>query len=56
MGSEEDFTTRELLEAVRGGVPAKCDFCRKATKPDMLEPEEAGAWICHECLRRRDNQ
>lgn len=50
--SEEDFTTRELIEGIRGGAPTKCDFCDKETPSEHLEPEEAGAWVCHRCLRR----
>lgn len=50
--TDDEPTARELIEAIRGGVPAKCDFCGKETEPEMLEPEEAGAWVCHECLRR----
>ena len=52
MSAEDDIDARELLIALRGGVPLKCDFCGKETEPDKLEPEEAGAWVCWECYDR----
>lgn len=46
------MNTRDLIEGLRGGVPEACDFCRQPRASDELEPEEAGEWVCHECLRR----
>lgn len=40
-----------LIADLRGGIPGKCDFCLKPTKPEQLEPEEAGEWVCWYCLR-----
>jgi len=39
-----------LIIALRGGLPSDmtCDFCGKTT--EELWPEEAGAWVCIECL------
>jgi len=38
---------------LRGGVtPTKCDFCKVEYGPEFLEPEEAGAWACINCLAR----
>jgi hypothetical protein len=48
----EEPTARELIEALRGKPPTKCDYCHKETLPEHLEPEEGGEWACHECLRR----
>lgn len=43
---------RQMLIDLRGGLPEKCDFCSKETKPDDLHPEEAGAWACITCIER----
>lgn len=43
---------RELIIALRGGPPDKCDFCGNMTLPDNLHPEEAGEWICNDCIKR----
>ncbi len=48
------MNTRELIIALRGGVPSKCDFCGKVTESSKLHPEEAGAWVCIECLDKWD--
>lgn len=50
------MNARQLIEDLRGGVPSKCDFCQKPTPPEQLEPEEAGDWVCRECLERWDGQ
>lgn len=54
--SDEDFTARELIVALRGGIPAKCDFCEQETAPEKLHPEEAGDWVCETCLRRWEKE
>lgn len=45
---------KEMIADLRGGFPEKCDFCDKPTTPENLEPEEAGAWACIECVTRWD--
>lgn len=44
---------RDLIIAMRGGVPDKCDFCGETS--DELEPEEGWEWVCHKCLKRWEN-
>lgn len=40
----------ELIAALRGGVPERCDFCdRLYTAERYPVPEEAGLWACIEC-------
>ncbi len=47
----------EMLIALRGGIPEKCDFCLKPfTKERYPTPEEAGDWACSECLERWERQ
>lgn len=43
---------RDLIIALRGGLPAQCDFCKQPTEEEKLHPEEAGEWVCEECLKR----
>ena len=43
---------RDLIVALRGGVPSKCDFCGSEVPESLLEPEEAGEWVCHTCMLR----
>ena len=45
------MNARDLIVNIRGGEPDKCDWCLKPTIPEHLEPEEAGQWVCHECIR-----
>lgn len=47
---------RELIIALRGGVPPKCDFCNKEIPPEHLHPEEAGDWACIDCITRWEKQ
>lgn len=54
--SDEEPTARELIEAIRGGVPSKCDFCGSETEPHDLHPEEAGEWACITCIRRWEKE
>lgn len=42
---------KDIIIALRG-VPSKCDFCYQPKTLEELEPEEAGAWVCHDCLKR----
>lgn len=46
----------KLIEALRGGVPATCDFCGKETSANNLTPEEAGDWVCFGCLDRWEKE
>jgi len=47
--------TFDLLVALRGGLPERCDFCGKPYNEDRNpEPEEAGEWACSECVARWD--
>jgi formylmethanofuran dehydrogenase subunit E len=50
--SEDEIDPRELIIALRGGVPAICDFCGKERAPETLHPEEGGEWVCMDCLER----
>ncbi len=45
-------TAREIIVTMRGGVPDHCDFCGQSQWPEHLHPEEAGQWVCDECLAR----
>jgi len=42
---------RAFIEAFRG-TPNKCDFCDREMPPDKLHPEEAGMWVCEDCLKK----
>lgn len=49
--------TRDLIIALRGGLPEKCDFC--GADSDDLDPEEGDMWACRECwdrFRREDRE
>lgn len=47
----------EMLVALRGGAPEKCDFCGHVFKnDDQIIPEEAGAWACRGCLDRWEKE
>lgn len=52
MSEDKEPTARELIEAMRGGVPVKCDFCGKEVPDFCMEPEEGGMWACIWCLYR----
>jgi hypothetical protein len=40
----------EMIVELRGGLPAKCDFCEEVIPEGQLPiPEEAGAWACQAC-------
>ncbi len=45
-------TPRDPIADLRGGIPAKCDFCLSDTPQQELHPEEAGAWICSHCISK----
>lgn len=50
----EELTNADALAviiALRGGVPSKCDFCGQERLEEQLHPEEAGDWVCEECLK-----
>ena len=43
----------EMIVAVRGGIPERCDFCgERYTDTRYPIPEEAGEWACSECWER----
>lgn len=52
MRREGEMSARDLIVDLRGGVPEKCSFCLKETPAEKLHPEEAGDWICNECIAR----
>jgi len=54
--TEENIDPRELIVALRGGIPATCYFCCEETKPENLHPEEGGVWACIDCLKRWQKQ
>ena len=46
------ISTKDLIAGLRGGIPENCSFCFKKTHPDKMNPEEAGEWICDDCLAK----
>ena len=49
----DDLNTMDLLIALRGGLPDKCDFCEQPYNDERQpQPEEAGMWTCTECVNR----
>lgn len=42
---------KNLIVDLRG-TPTKCDFCGKEYPEEDLHPEEAGQWICIECIKK----
>lgn len=42
--------TKDDIAMFRGGEPQMCDFCGCPTPYEQLEPEEAGDWVCWNCL------
>lgn len=44
---------KQMLSDLRG-EPTQCDFCERPKTLEQLEPEEAGMWVCHECMDRWD--
>lgn len=53
MSDEYNQAAFELICALRGGYPKRCDFCSKPyTRGRYPIPEEAGEWTCNECLAR----
>jgi hypothetical protein len=50
MVEKEKFNTFDLIVALRGGLPEKCDFCGLPYGDGRYPvPEEAGDWSCNEC-------
>lgn len=48
--NEDDNWPQEFIDlviAMRGNPPDKCDYCHIETE---VTPGEAGLWICYECL------
>lgn len=52
----DDSNSRDLIIALRGGIPAKCDFCGKETPPERMDPEEGGEWVCYDCEERWERE
>jgi hypothetical protein len=52
----ENLDTANLINALRGGKPGKCDFCGQKKPNNELEPEEGGQWACWDCLTQWENQ
>lgn len=47
----------EILTAIRGGHPRRCDFCKQLyTKKRIPIPEEAGEWACNQCYAKWDDE
>ena len=47
----------EMIVALRGGIPERCDFCEQPYTDERLPvPEEAGDWACTECWDRWEKQ
>ena len=47
----------EMIVALRGGIPERCDFCEQPYTDERLPvPEEAGDWACTECWNRWEKQ
>lgn len=44
--------TKDDIAELRGGEPHECDFCNEPRSFKELEPEEAGMWACHSCMRQ----
>lgn len=48
----ESFSTIDLILALRGGEPDKCDWCGNVFEEgDRFFPEEAGEWVCAACCQ-----
>ncbi len=43
---------RQLIYELRGGIPYTCDFCWQNRPQSELHPEEAGVWICSDCIAK----
>jgi hypothetical protein len=51
-GDLDSVDPKELIAAIRGGFPQRCDFCHVSTPPERLHPEEGGDWVCEDCITR----
>jgi hypothetical protein len=53
MSDDYNQAAFEMIVALRGGLPAACDFCGQPfTASRYPVPEEAGEWACTECWAR----
>ena len=50
--SQTELSTVELIAAIRGEWGTTCDFCGQDKPVNQIEPDEAGTWVCHDCLKR----
>lgn len=45
----------DMIAALRGGVPDRCDFCGEAYTEDRRPtPDEGGEWACTDCWKKWD--
>lgn len=45
----------DLIVALRGGLPDRCDFCDQPFTDERYPiPEEGSEWACSECVARWD--
>lgn len=49
---DENEAVKQMIANLRGGYPDRCDFCEQLKEEHELHPEEAGMWICNECIKR----
>jgi hypothetical protein len=53
MSDDYNQAAFEMIVALRGGLPAVCDFCGQMfTEARYPVTEEAGEWACAECWAR----
>ena len=53
LGQDPGPTILDLIADLRGGLPEACYWCQQAFTAERYPiPEEAGEWICRECLTR----
>ena len=45
-----EFSGRDIIVAMRGGVPPRCNFCFQERVAHELHPDDAGEWACDECV------
>jgi formylmethanofuran dehydrogenase subunit E len=46
----------EMIGALRGGIPPKCDWCGKPVKQEDMVPVSGGEWVCPPCLNIFDTE
>jgi ribosomal protein L37AE/L43A len=48
---DDDVRARFLLEELKD-TPTICNFCHIKQDPNLLYPEETGAWVCEKCIKQ----